>query len=185
MSNIPVYHYVGIPSFEFCLPVDQYEDYIKQEPEIHGVKWVYKLCYPPKVTVEMRRNLDCPWTTTMNDTVLGLQERKLVESKELPFPEDLQKASKKVGCKARLSISFRPDEKKVYMNYVGIHENHIIGSLDGLRYFPLSFALKNEVELRLREEYDKRDIRISIQSYLSCEITSSIHSDQLLHSYEI
>ncbi|KAI9481375.1 MAG: hypothetical protein EXX96DRAFT_538573 [Benjaminiella poitrasii] len=104
MSNIPVYQYIEMHNSNICLTICKYEYYVKQKPETHGVKWVYKSCYPPEVTVRKRRNLYCSWTTYYKFYSAGIQR----ENKTIP--RSLKKFSKKVGCMTQFVVSYRPDE---------------------------------------------------------------------------
>ncbi|KAI9487018.1 MAG: hypothetical protein EXX96DRAFT_627668 [Benjaminiella poitrasii] len=86
-------------------------DFIRQQSETHDIKWAYKSCYPPEVTVEMRRNIDCPWTTyyehQRDETPREGTDR--IRSAYISG-RPAQKASKKVDCKAQFVVSFRPDD---------------------------------------------------------------------------
>ncbi|KAG1440529.1 hypothetical protein G6F56_011882 [Rhizopus delemar] len=78
-------------------------------------------------------------------------------------PRNLQKASKKAGCKARLKVTcYKDDPNTVEVLHIGDH-NHEVGSADSLKHLSLSQARKNEIIERLREGYSKRDCRIAIQ----------------------
>ncbi|KAI8054747.1 hypothetical protein BDF21DRAFT_468054 [Thamnidium elegans] len=41
MSDIPIYKYIPLPVLKVKITIsfDDYEAYIKKEPEVHGVKW--------------------------------------------------------------------------------------------------------------------------------------------------
>jgi hypothetical protein len=42
MPNIKVHQYDQITEREFSLPLVYFEKYLVDEPDVHGVKWIYK-----------------------------------------------------------------------------------------------------------------------------------------------
>ncbi|CAO3644781.1 unnamed protein product [Mucor hiemalis] len=106
----------------------------------------------------------------------------------------LQKASKKSDCKARLKITcFKSDPTVVEVHHIGVH-NHEVGSVEDMKYLPLSQKRKDAIMERLREGYNKRDCRIAIQKdfrkFTRDLLTSSdpdhvFHRDQIVHQDEV
>lgn len=108
---------------------------------------------------------------------------------------DLQKASKKTNCKAKLRVTCEKDSPSVVeITHTGPH-NHEVGSIEDLKHLPLSQERKNQIVERLREGYNKRDCRVAIQKdfrkYLRENLLLSdgsiqvIHRDQLVHQDEV
>lgn len=74
----------------------------------------------------------------------------------------IQKASKKSNCPARLKvICFKNSPEMVTLETIKEH-NHEIGGVDDLQHLPLSKEARECIENRLKEEYRKRETRLSI-----------------------
>ncbi|KAG1138593.1 hypothetical protein G6F37_010815 [Rhizopus arrhizus] len=109
---------------------------------------------------------------------------------------ELQKASKKCHCPARLKVTcFKRNPEMVTVEAIGEH-NHEIGGLEDLQHLPLSKEARDYIEGRLNEGYGKRDTRISIQknyrmymqnlsANFSGSSSSVMHRDQMVHADEI
>ncbi|KAI8378856.1 hypothetical protein EDC96DRAFT_571031 [Choanephora cucurbitarum] len=109
---------------------------------------------------------------------------------------DLQKASKKTDCKAKLKVvCFKRDPENVEIVHIDTH-NHDVGGMDDLKYLPLSNERKAIISERLREGYSKRDCRIAIQKdfrkFISEFLTDGsgndnriYRRDQVVHQGEI
>ncbi|CEP16772.1 hypothetical protein [Parasitella parasitica] len=66
-------------------------------------------------------------------------------------PRNLQKASKKTGCKATLKVTcYKNDPDSVEVLHIGTH-NHEVGGAEDLKYLPLSQARKDQIMERLRQ----------------------------------
>ncbi|KAI8981404.1 hypothetical protein BDB01DRAFT_709780, partial [Pilobolus umbonatus] len=71
----------------------------------------------------------------------------------------VQRESKKMGCPAKLIVRCpRSDTENVILEYEKDH-SHEVSTLEEMRFLPLSSTMKQLIKDKLREGYDKRDVR--------------------------
>ncbi|CAO3631321.1 unnamed protein product [Mucor hiemalis] len=216
LSNMNIQGYTPIPN---TLTVHEHEwkEALDNFVLLHGVKWIHKRTVkdtprvievpevpegsqPPKKKrlVAPKRYIwyvdyDCHRNGSKRDRVAeGYVEKGGVSGKS----RDLQKASKKISCPAKLKVScFKKDPSNVVFAHTGVH-NHEVGGEEDMKYLPLSIQTRTRIEERLREGYANRDTRIAIQSNLrqfvfsntntGTEQSSSItHRDQMIDSDQL
>ncbi|KAI9483977.1 MAG: hypothetical protein EXX96DRAFT_160634 [Benjaminiella poitrasii] len=112
----------------------------------------------------------------------------------------LQEETKKFRCKAQSKVLCKLNNLgQVTLVFKNEH-NQDMNTTDGLQYLPMSKDLKGYIIKRLREGFDKRDVRIAVQrsfsAYLSQNLNLSlinrsddnlsvVHRDKLIHADEI
>lgn len=202
-----VHVYEPIPEF-FTLPIAQWEQFIQSIcPTKHGVAWNLKHTYPPDLFTSrneplteplnvkrirrLRANEDIAWTA---EYVCHRAGSKRVRKDRHPGgitgkTRPLQKASKKIGCVCRLSVTCSHlDPGNVSLRLHGNH-NHTIGSVDDLQFLSLSSTVRELVALKLAEGYRRRDIRRSLQRQLgnsdSTDANPPAHRDKFIHDQDI
>ncbi|KAG2235244.1 hypothetical protein INT48_004711 [Thamnidium elegans] len=108
MPDIPIYKYTPLPALEvkITIPFDDYEAYIKKEPEVHGVKWVYKSyrCASGLMSKDIIYKSDS-WPKYYQHHRAGTPRKRTRDNMENP---PVQKELKKIDCKAKFQISFDP-----------------------------------------------------------------------------
>ncbi|KAI8054865.1 hypothetical protein BDF21DRAFT_497987 [Thamnidium elegans] len=176
MSAIPVYQYTPLPALEvkITIPFDDYEAYIKKEPEVRGVTWVYK-------------SYSCASGLPIEYIDKSESWSKYYQCHRARAPrkrtrDEMGNSTKKRP--AKFQVSFGPaDPSNVSIKYPCQH-NHVIGSFEDMKHLTLSSALKELTESQLSLGYDKRDVRVSLQKHFSQSATST-HPDHFVHADKI
>ncbi|PHZ07694.1 uncharacterized protein RHIMIDRAFT_303264 [Rhizopus microsporus ATCC 52813] len=79
----------------------------------------------------------------------------------------IQKPSKKINCRCYVTVTYyfvTPNQVTIKLHN---EHNHLIGSLDDISFLPLSDNTKEAILQKLREDYDRRDIRAAIQRHFN------------------
>ncbi|CEG65970.1 hypothetical protein RMATCC62417_02636 [Rhizopus microsporus] len=176
---------IAVPIFEWRKNVD--DSLVK-----HGVQWV-SLRYikkPVERTDEesssgLNKQFKCHRFSTCCDKIA---EGVRVKGDSSGKPRELQKASKKTDCKAKLKATcLKSDPNSVEIVHIGVH-NHEIGGVEDLKYLPLSKEKKEIIMQRLREGYNKKDFRKFTRGFLMLPEDSNsqvLHRDQMVHQDEV
>lgn len=204
------YTYSELPE-KTIVPTSEWEKAVESHLVKHGVQWVNPRKVEEKTTEEApegsnkrrKRTVNYVWYQTFNCHKFGNYRDKIAEGSRVKGgasnqARDLQKASKKTDCKAKLKVTcYKESPDVVRIVHLGTH-NHVLGSSDDLRHLPLSKDRRAVIMERLRKGYSKRDCRIAIQNdfrkYIANEGLLSdnsgnnlpvLHRDQVVHADEI
>lgn len=178
----------------------------------HGVQWVSPryIKEPIERTVEesssgpnkrRKRTVPYVWYTEFKCHRFSTCCDKIAEDVRVKGgssgkPRELQKASKKTDCKAKLKATcLKSDPSFVEVIHIGVH-NHEVRGAEDLKHLSLSKEKKEIMMQRLREGYSKKDCRIAIQKdfhkfirdFLMLPEDSNsqvIHRDQIVHQDEV
>lgn len=208
--NFIVLPYEPMPE-TFSLPLAQWENFLRSVcPIRHGVAWNLKHTYPQDAFVARHEPLDNANAATppaakrvrlhSKDDLIWRAEYICHRAKSKRVRADrqaggtsgkvrpLQKASKRIGCSARLSIVYnRSEPENVLVRLHGGH-NHTIGSIDDLQFLPLSPVIRELVATKLAEGYRRRDIRRSLQRQLGSATNGTdavTRRDSMIHDGDI
>ncbi|CEG65338.1 hypothetical protein RMATCC62417_02141 [Rhizopus microsporus] len=155
---------ITVPIFEWRKNVD--DSLVK-----HGIQWVSPryIKEPVERTDEesssgpnkrRKRTVPYVWYTEFKCYRFGTCRDKV--AKGVPVkggssgkPRELQKASKKTDCKAKLKATcLKSDPNSVEIAHIGVHNHE--GEAEDLKYLPLSKEKKEIIMQWLREGYSKR-----------------------------
>ena len=186
-------------------PVADYQSIVDGSIAKYGVKWIYNKKITEKVTpVEepgtstikrRKRDIKYIWYIDYKCHRSGKKENRTFPNISGKHRE-LQKASKKNHCPARLKVTcFKHDPEKVTLETIKEH-NHQIGGSEDLQHLPLSKEARTFIEDRLNQGYRNRNTRLEIQQnyrqYMqnlsrdfSLSTNTVSHRDQMVHTNEI
>ncbi|KAI9473746.1 MAG: hypothetical protein EXX96DRAFT_652512 [Benjaminiella poitrasii] len=212
---MPCNMYYPLPTGSIKVSIHEFEKIIDEMPEKYGVKFIFKETRTPS-SIELSssneyqtygrgRSSSYKWIKIYN--CHRAFPKKIVNNRSVGGLSGkrrlVQKASKRIGYKAKLrAYHLKDDEQNVYIKLFDSHK-HTIGSLEDMQYLPLSHGTKNKIVERLKEGFNRREIRVSLQRKFKLFIDQQfsnfgahdnnnlegemgiVHQDQLVHSEEI